>query len=483
MIHGRTHTMTRRVITRLSLTSCVVLLLGACAQTPTHQVASWEQQAQTQLQAGHPTMAADTYLKAAASLLPPQRQQLMLKAASLLLQARLPTRARAVIEAISPTGMSPDDLASKATLAARVALFEHQPSEALAALPTDTTGLSAPVAAELLDVRAQAEQLNGNLLGAIQARIARAPMLVQAQAIDDNRHALWETLSQASPTQTRLWLQQASTPTLKSWLALALIAKTTPAAPTALTQAIARWRQQYPQISDADPIIDALKAQWQAMQVYPAHIAVLLPLSGHFEPVAQAILDGVLTAYYRHSQQTDAPDVNLRVYDTAAVQPSQIMTLYARAVRNGAQYVIGPLDRDAVTQLAQSGQLSVPTLALNRVANGTPLPGQLYQFGLIPESEASQVAERASLDGHSRAIVLVPDSNWGSRVATAFTDRFQQLGGRFWPRDATTLPPPTSRPPSSTPSTSITATQGAGRYLPLSDDQSTSRRGVARMST
>lgn len=429
MIHGRPHRMTSGVIVRLNLAMCAALLLAACATQPVAPTPPWAQQAQTQAQAGHPAAAAAIYLRTAPSLASPQREQVMLKAAALLLQAQQPEQARAVIEHINPQNLSADDAGRRAGLAAQAALAEHQPAQALAALPTTTTGLSNPVAADLLQLRAQAERLNGNPLGAVEARIARAPLLAETTALDANRKALWELLSQASPQQTEQWLQQATSPPLKGWLALALLAKTTPPQPAALAAALASWEQQYPNLPDATPIIQALKTQWQAMQVYPPRIAVLLPLTGRFAPVSRAILDGLLTAYYRHPSQPDAQPITLRIYDTAA-HPRQIAALYARAVHDGAQYVIGPLDRNAVTQLAQSGAVSVPTLALNRAAEGTQLPAQLYQFGLIPESEAAQAAERASLDGYSRAVVLTPDSDWGKRVAAAFSDRFMQLGGQ-----------------------------------------------------
>ncbi|AOV17926.1 hypothetical protein BJI67_13430 [Acidihalobacter aeolianus] len=407
---------------------CATLLLAACATQPVTPSAPWAQQAQTQAQAGHPAAAAAIYLRAAPSLPSPQREQIMLKAAALLLQAQQPEQARTVIEHINPQDLSSDDTGRRAGLAAQVALAEHQPAQALAALPTSTTGLSNPVAAELLELRAQAERLNDNPLGAVEARIARAPLLAETSALDANRKSLWELLSQASPQQTRQWLQQATTPPLKGWLALALIAKSTPPQPAALAAALANWQQQY-NLPDATPIIEALKAQWQAMQVYPPRIAILLPLTGRFAPVSTAILDGLLTAYYRHPSQPDAQPITLRFYDTSA-HPQNIPALYARAVRDGAQYVIGPLDRNAVTELAQSGAVSVPTLALNHAADGTQIPAKLYQFGLIPESEAAQAAERASLDGYSRAVALTPNSDWGKRVAAAFSNRFTQLGGQ-----------------------------------------------------
>ena len=91
------------------------------------------------------------------------------------------------------------------------------------------------------------------------------------------------------------------------------------------------------------------------------------------------------------------------------------------------QLVIGPLTKGAVTDLAHSGPLSIPVLALNQIP-GTA-PARLYQFALAPEDEAQQAAERASLDGHTQAFVIVPASDWGARQLQAFAERFKQLGG------------------------------------------------------
>jgi outer membrane PBP1 activator LpoA protein len=92
--------------------------------------------------------------------------------------------------------------------------------------------------------------------------------------------------------------------------------------------------------------------------------------------------------------------------------------------------VIGPLDKDAVRQLARAGELPVPVLALNQVALNARPPANFYQFSLAPEDEARQVAERAWLDGLRYPVLLTPDSPWGARVADAFRQRWLSLGGR-----------------------------------------------------
>jgi outer membrane PBP1 activator LpoA protein len=70
-----------------------------------------------------------------------------------------------------------------------------------------------------------------------------------------------------------------------------------------------------------------------------------------------------------------------------------------------------------------------PVLALNYLDGDEPAPPNFFQFGLAPEDEARQVAERAIADGRSRAIALVPEGDWGTRTLAAFRERFHSLGG------------------------------------------------------
>ncbi|MGH8362247.1 MAG: penicillin-binding protein activator, partial [Gammaproteobacteria bacterium] len=53
----------------------------------------------------------------------------------------------------------------------------------------------------------------------------------------------------------------------------------------------------------------------------------------------------------------------------------------------------------------------------------------LFQFGLPPEDEAAQVANRVIAESLKRGVALVPQGDWGTRVLNAFAARFTQLGG------------------------------------------------------
>ena len=48
-----------------------------------------------------------------------------------------------------------------------------------------------------------------------------------------------------------------------------------------------------------------------------------------------------------------------------------------------------------------------------------------------PALEASQAARRILADGHARGIALVPDNDWGLRIAASFGEQLQAGGGRL----------------------------------------------------
>ena len=80
-------------------------------------------------------------------------------------------------------------------------------------------------------------------------------------------------------------------------------------------------------------------------------------------------------------------------------------------------------------RLAAESSLPATTLALNRTTSGRIPPPDLYQFSLAPEDEAEEVARQALARGYSSALMIYPDSSWGLRVARAFREAWEGLGG------------------------------------------------------
>jgi outer membrane PBP1 activator LpoA protein len=157
------------------------------------------------------------------------------------------------------------------------------------------------------------------------------------------------------------------------------------------------------------------------------HIAVLLPLqSPSVGRVADAVRRGMLEAHRVHAG-TGLPVV----IRTSGEDPYEIVQAYEGAVRAGARLIIGPLTRSAVSVVASSYLVSVPTLALNAPETDLPLPYNLYVFGMQVEYEARQIAQLAARQGRRRALVVVSDSPLSKRLSEAFRTEWAQRGNQI----------------------------------------------------
>lgn len=153
-------------------------------------------------------------------------------------------------------------------------------------------------------------------------------------------------------------------------------------------------------------------------------VAVLLPLSGKLGTLGNIILKGI-----HSSKQIQAPNIQIKTYDVAN---ADILTQYKRAVDEGANVIIGPLDKRKLSTLVrQRPQLARPVISLNHLNAGQgTAPATLYQFGLAPEDEARQVAGFAASRNQRRAAILYPDSQWGRRLSDAFKRMYASQGGQ-----------------------------------------------------
>lgn len=153
----------------------------------------------------------------------------------------------------------------------------------------------------------------------------------------------------------------------------------------------------------------------------PARLALLLPITSSAE--ARTIRDGFQFAL---EQMPEGARPRLQVYDTSK---SAAIEQLAAARTDGNNFVVGPLLRNEVAAVAASGAVPLPTLALNALAGDARAPANFYQFALSPEDEARAIAQRILADGFKRGVALTPSGEWGSRVATAFSQEFRAGGG------------------------------------------------------
>jgi outer membrane PBP1 activator LpoA protein len=173
--------------------------------------------------------------------------------------------------------------------------------------------------------------------------------------------------------------------------------------------------------SDATPQTAAIAATTQT-----PHIALLLPVNSKvFGRHATALRDGFRAAA-KNQGKASAPVREYAVTENVA----SVLEGYRAAVAAGAQVIVGPLTRDAVTALAFGEPVPVPTLALNVPDNTGRNPGNLYLLSLQIETEARQAARIAWRDGRRIAVTLSGSSPVERRMQAAFAGEFMRLGGR-----------------------------------------------------
>ncbi len=197
-----------------------------------------------------------------------------------------------------------------------------------------------------------------------------------------------------------------------------------------MREKLAQWQADFPGHPASRAILSALYEQSeQIVSLQPENIALLLPLSGNLKPAGEAIRNGFISAYYAREQQ-DQDIQQIRIYD--ASEGTDIREVYRRAVAEGSDLVVGPLDKSDITLLVDSGELRTPTLALNYMdTDNGRFSDNLFQLGLSPEDEARQAAQRIWADGHSQVGIVYPNTPWGERVANAFIAEWEKNGSRI----------------------------------------------------
>jgi len=405
-----------------------MLLLAACA-VPEKGAQDANQQlteAANRLAEGDNQGALSIYAELARNAEQPERDKFQLLALEAALTPGLLQTAKQYLAVLDDKHLNHEEQARKRLAMARIALIENHPGKALDALAFPTDKLSPVLQRTFLRTQAEATLASGLNLEAIQTYLQLEDLIDDPIEAQENREALWAALLQTNSQDLYQWSARTQDPILKGWMELAYIANTTPVQGGELDRQLDAWAQAYPEHPANPAMLAQLRAQWAELQKYPVKIGVFLPLKGRIAPISQAIIDGLLAAYFDHPSDLQRPDIVF--YDTSD-NTTSMDRLYAQAVEDGAEFIIGPLNKDNVEKLANGVEMIVPVLALNSLDPGMTPPNNFYQFGLAPEDEARQAAERASIDGFEFGIAYAPRNNWGERILESFTQRYEELSG------------------------------------------------------
>ena len=331
--------------------------------------------------------------------------------------------ADALISEIDETTDDPGPVAALAK--ARSMLHANFPSDAyLIAEGVDETTLQSYQRGVRARVMGAAALATNDMPAAAHAWVSAHRFPYPADQSELVLQSTWRAVSRLSESELTARISSGDEVS-KGWYSLAYIASQSLFDHVRFTEESETWKQQHSG-HPALGLIEELVERSEMVSVRPRQIALFLPFNDTLGIAAKAIRNGFITAWFADSRIESRPI--LKIYSSAA---GDIVAAYARAVSEGAEFVVGPLRKGLVTALRDKAELSIGLLALNVIetvsaASGSP-PG-LFQFGLTPENEARQVARRAFANG-KRALIIAPDSAWGKRLMTAYADTWEQIGG------------------------------------------------------
>lgn len=430
-------------IGRLSLAGFVALSLYGCGgSTPTINQPNGK---------AYVTIDVDKVLAQAEASQSPEREILLLQVAQQLNHDKQYARALNLLNSIDPDRLddphftdytlifSETALADDSYFLAQRILTNPRLDQQWQSLPTDSKIILHQRKADLF-------MLLGEPDISILERVALESLLKDKEQRYTNQDLLWQTLMSMPATELQSRSHQpgippseaersatsqtiASTPSqsdeLRGWYSLALISKGNQFNLDKQLDQINQWVALWPQHPASQRLPKDLQLLQQMIADRPSQVALLLPQQGRLGTAGNAVRDGFIAAYYQAmKEQRTIP--TLKLYDTSK---GNIVDVYNQAVTEGAELIIGPLDKDKVTELSQHDTLPVPTLAVNySEAEQEPALG-LYQFGLSGEDEARQIAQRAWIEGHRYAMILTTDASWGQRSGEAFRKAWEEQGG------------------------------------------------------
>lgn len=223
---------------------------------------------------------------------------------------------------------------------------------------------------------------------------------------------IWELVS-LTPALETLALADRGTDTERAWWSLRLDLLRSPTLGDNPAR-VAAWQAAHPEHPGARQLPTVLRAP-AATTRQPRQVALLLPVSGPLARAGRAVRDGFMTAWFA---QPEEQRFAVRVYDTGRNSLAEIVP---RALADGAEVIVGPLQREAVSALNDLAP-DVPVLALNYLAAGTPTP-QLAQFGLAIEDDVGSLVHWLRDTGAERIMVLHGPHEWAARVERALADQ------------------------------------------------------------
>jgi outer membrane PBP1 activator LpoA protein len=423
------------------------------------------QRANDLLNRGQRRDAAKMYFNTAQQYNSPDRERLILQAAELATLISDSALTQIYLSALG-NQLNKQNMARYRYVQGQLAIMDRENNEALRLLPRQVNGLPSGLQQKILAARMRAAQAGGDYLVLATEIVLQEHRLKLPHQLKLNHDRICNQVSRLSEKTLEDARLRVPHPIMRGWLDLNYLKRISSTDSAQLNRNIKSWQRNFPrhpanaraskmmrkisvspyQPNIVAPVKPVIKPSPNPVVTSPAvtnpinkkrpiiggatpplptsirHVAAILPLTGSLSAVGQSLLNGIKKAQKDHTS-----GVQLKIYDSNS---DNINAVYGKAISSGqVDFVIGPFSKEKIAQLSRSGSLPVNTLSLNYIGRLKAATG-LYQFGLLPEDEAVQVAQRMLSRGHKKIAIVVPDSGWGRRLRNSFGNAFKRGGGK-----------------------------------------------------
>lgn len=370
-------------------------------------------------------LAAEMFQYLAQNSIQPDRSKYLQKTALMLYRGERFDEIEPFYQNLQPTDLSETGSLHKQVVLAGVYFHNGKVYQSLGNLPDVALIEDPEYKALALEIRSNGVLAIGKPLESAELRIEIGQFLQTDEALSKNQDLIWDALNRISETSIIKTLSTQQTPELRGWLELNLIARRSNMLPAKIEPWLDQWNNLYQGHEASSGFAEKLLQESKLIYINPTRVALMLPLSGKLKAVSEAIQNGFLYAYYNDPEQKPT----LEIVNVSS-DPGDFYLQYNQAIQNGADFIVGPLDKKLVNELLLNEALKIPTLTLNYADNADIGINNLYQFGLRPEDEAEQIADYALVNAQYHAVTLTPDNALGDRLQKAFSKRFEALGGQ-----------------------------------------------------
>ncbi|WP_036766631.1 penicillin-binding protein activator [Parvularcula oceani] len=157
-------------------------------------------------------------------------------------------------------------------------------------------------------------------------------------------------------------------------------------------------------------------------------VALLLPFTSTSDNV-ETVTAAMLKAAQMVAFESDNEQYLLIPKDTGGTVDGAY-AMAREAIQEGAEIILGPLFADSVEAIAPLARASdVPVIAFS--SDSTVAGDGIYLLSFPPEDEVSRVTDYAVSQGYARFGMMAPYTEFGDRVARAFSSEVYERGGEL----------------------------------------------------